>query len=38
MKVRPSAKTMCEKCRLIERYDRVMVICSTSSKHKQHQG
>lgn len=37
MKVRPSVKKMCEKCRLIKRHGRVMVICS-NPKHKQRQG
>nr|YP_010986133.1 ribosomal protein L36 [Polyopes affinis]WOL37051.1 ribosomal protein L36 [Polyopes affinis] len=37
MKVRPSAKKMCEKCRIIRRYRRVMVICN-NTKHKQRQG
>lgn len=27
MKVRPSVKPMCEKCRIIKRKGRVMVIC-----------
>ncbi|MEM6611272.1 MAG: 50S ribosomal protein L36 [Cyanobacteria bacterium P01_C01_bin.72] len=38
MKVRPSIKKMCEKCRVIKRRGRVMVICSTNLKHKQRQG
>ena len=38
MKVRPSVKPMCEKCRVIKRNGRVMVICSKSSTHKQRQG
>ena len=29
MKVRPSVKTMCEKCKVIRRHGRVMVICTT---------
>lgn len=37
MKVRPSVKKMCDKCRLIKRHGRVMVICS-NPKHKQRQG
>jgi large subunit ribosomal protein L36 len=37
MKVRPSVKKMCEKCRVIKRHGRVMVICS-NPKHKQRQG
>ncbi|MFM7795029.1 MAG: 50S ribosomal protein L36, partial [Microcystis panniformis] len=34
MKVRASVKKMCEKCRVIRRRGRVMVICS-NPKHKQ---
>ncbi|MFP5225032.1 MAG: 50S ribosomal protein L36 [Actinomycetota bacterium] len=37
MKVRPSVKKMCEKCRVIRRNGRVMVICE-DSRHKQRQG
>ncbi|AFY78705.1 MAG: 50S ribosomal protein L36 [Spirulinaceae cyanobacterium] len=37
MKVRASVKKMCEKCRVIRRRGRVMVIC-TNPKHKQRQG
>ncbi|MBD3882553.1 50S ribosomal protein L36 [Phormidium tenue FACHB-886] len=37
MKVRASVKRMCEKCRVIRRRGRVMVICS-NPKHKQRQG
>ncbi|MCU0524583.1 MAG: 50S ribosomal protein L36 [Elainella sp. Prado103] len=37
MKVRASVKRMCEKCRVIRRKGRVMVICS-NPKHKQRQG
>ncbi|MEM9091923.1 MAG: 50S ribosomal protein L36 [Cyanobacteria bacterium P01_F01_bin.53] len=37
MKVRASVRKMCEKCRVIRRRGRVMVICS-NSKHKQRQG
>ena len=37
MKVRASVKKMCEKCRVIRRHGRVMVICS-NPKHKQRQG
>lgn len=38
MKVRASVKPMCEKCRVIRRNGRVMVICPKSPKHKQRQG
>ena len=37
MKVRSSAKKICEKCRLIKRHGKVLVICS-NPKHKQKQG
>ena len=38
MKVRPSVKKMCEKCKVIRRHGRVMVICKTDPRHKQRQG
>lgn len=37
MKVRPSVKKICEKCKVINRNGRVMVICS-NPRHKQRQG
>ena len=37
MKVRPSVKPMCEKCKIIKRKGRVMVICE-NPRHKQKQG
>ncbi|MGF1460069.1 MAG: 50S ribosomal protein L36 [Leptolyngbyaceae cyanobacterium] len=37
MKVRASVRRMCDKCRVIRRNGRVMVIC-TNPKHKQRQG
>jgi large subunit ribosomal protein L36 len=37
MKVRPSVKKMCDKCRVIRRRGVVMVICS-NPRHKQRQG
>lgn len=37
MKVRPSVKPICEKCKIIRRKGRVMVIC-INPKHKQKQG
>ena len=37
MKVRPSVKKMCEKCKVIKRHGKVMVICD-NPKHKQRQG
>ena len=38
MKVRPSVKPMCDKCKLIKRHGKVMVICSADKSHKQRQG
>ncbi|HAG81187.1 MULTISPECIES: 50S ribosomal protein L36 [unclassified Coleofasciculus] len=37
MKVRASVRKICEKCRVIRRRGRVMVICQ-NPKHKQRQG
>lgn len=37
MKVRSSVKKICEKCRVIRRSGKVIVICS-NPKHKQRQG
>ena len=37
MKVRPSVKKICKKCKLIKRNGKVMVICEIP-KHKQTQG
>ena len=37
MKVKPSVKPICEKCKVIKRIGRVMVIC-INPKHKQRQG
>jgi large subunit ribosomal protein L36 len=37
VKVRPSVKPMCEKCKVIRRQGRVLVICS-NPRHKQRQG
>ena len=37
MKVRPSVKPICEKCKVIRREGKVMVICE-NPKHKQKQG
>ena len=37
MKVRPSVKPICEKCKIIRRHGKVMVICQ-NPKHKQKQG
>ena len=37
MKVRPSVKPMCERCRVIKRHGRTLVIC-INPRHKQRQG
>ena len=37
MKVRPSVKPICDKCKVSRRHGKVMVICS-NPKHKQRQG
>ena len=37
MKVRPSVKRMCDKCKIIRRHGRVLVICD-NPRHKQRQG
>ena len=37
MKVRPYVKPMCDKCKVIKRNGRVMVICSKNPSHKQNQ-
>ena len=37
MKVRPSVKPRCDKCKIIKRKGKVMVICS-DKRHKQKQG
>jgi large subunit ribosomal protein L36 len=37
MKVRPSVKKMCDRCRVIRRRGRILVIC-TNPRHKQRQG
>ena len=37
MKVRPSVKKMCDKCKIIKRKGKVMVICD-SPNHKPSQG
>ena len=37
LKVKPSVKRICEKCKIIKRHGRVMVICE-NPKHKQKQG
>nr|YP_009253282.1 50S ribosomal protein L36 [Bruinsmia polysperma]YP_009562512.1 50S ribosomal protein L36 [Alniphyllum pterospermum]YP_009651617.1 ribosomal protein L36 [Heptacodium miconioides]YP_009696448.1 ribosomal protein L36 [Hydrangea platyarguta]ANB78755.1 50S ribosomal protein L36 [Bruinsmia polysperma]QAV57954.1 50S ribosomal protein L36 [Alniphyllum pterospermum]QCY72208.1 ribosomal protein L36 [Heptacodium miconioides]QEJ83298.1 ribosomal protein L36 [Hydrangea platyarguta]URQ21274.1 ribosoma len=37
MKLRASVRKICEKCRLIRRRGRIIVICS-NPRHKQRQG
>jgi large subunit ribosomal protein L36 len=37
MKVKPSVKKICDKCKVIRRHSRVMVICE-NPRHKQRQG
>ena len=37
MQVNPSVKRMCEKCKIVRRHGRVIVIC-TNPRHKQRQG
>jgi large subunit ribosomal protein L36 len=37
MKVRPSVKPMCEKCKIVRRHGNVLVICK-NPRHKQRQG
>ncbi len=37
MKVRPSVKRMCAKCKIVKRHGRVVVLCE-NPKHKQRQG
>ena len=37
MKVRPSVKKICEKCKVIKRKGKIMVICE-NHKHEQRKG
>lgn len=37
VKVKPSVKKICEKCKIIRRHGKVMIICE-NPKHKQRQG
>jgi len=37
MKVRPSVKLRCERCRIVKRHGVVRVLCS-NPRHKQRQG
>ncbi len=37
MKVRPSVKKMCDKCKVVRRHGAVRVIC-VDPRHKQRQG
>lgn len=38
MKVRPSVRKMCAKCRFVRRRGYLYVICPVDPKHKQRQG
>ncbi|MDP9342336.1 MAG: 50S ribosomal protein L36 [Actinomycetota bacterium] len=38
MKVRPSVKRICDRCKIVRRHGRVLVICSNNPRHKQRQG
>lgn len=38
MKVRSSLKKMCEKCKVVRRGKKLMVICPANPRHKQRQG
>jgi large subunit ribosomal protein L36 len=37
MKVRSSVKRVCEKCKLVRRHGKVLIICE-NPRHKQRQG
>ena len=37
MKVKPSVKKICDKCKVVRRHGTVMVICE-NPRHKQRQG
>ena len=37
MKVRASVKKMCDKCKIVRRHGKVLVICQ-NPRHKQRQG
>ena len=38
MKVRPSVKKMCDKCKIIRRHGKVLVICSVRVKRGDYVG
>ena len=38
VKVRPSVKKVCDRCKIIRRRGHVLVICSNNPRHKQRQG
>ncbi|MDP2587696.1 MAG: 50S ribosomal protein L36 [bacterium] len=38
MKVQASVKKICDKCKIVKRRGRLMVICKASPRHKQRQG
>ena len=37
MKVRPSVKKICDKCKIVRRHDKILVVCE-NPRHKQRQG
>ena len=38
MKVRPSVKKICDKCKVVRRKGDVRIICDSNPRHKQRQG
>jgi large subunit ribosomal protein L36 len=38
MKVRPSVKKICDKCKVVRRAGVVRIICPANPRHKQRQG
>jgi len=38
MKVRPSVKRICDRCKIVRRHGVILVICSNNPRHKQRQG
>jgi large subunit ribosomal protein L36 len=38
MKVRPSVKKICDKCKVVRRKGVVRIICQKNPRHKQRQG
>ena len=37
MKVRPSVKKICDKCKIVRRHGKILVVCE-NPRHKQRQG